>query len=82
MYSTGARDGCHSFIPRLAPRGEFRLGAKPGPGGLNLHLGKNVMLFSTYEITSSGGAPPAGARTPEETSIGGYDFTYGLRLRY
>jgi hypothetical protein len=49
---------------------------------LNLHLGKNVMLFSTYEITSSGGAPPAGARTPEETGIGGYDFTSGLRLRY
>jgi hypothetical protein len=45
---------------------------------LNLHLGKNVMLFSTYEITSSGGAPPAGARTTEETGIGGYDFTYGL----
>jgi hypothetical protein len=36
------------------------------------------MLFSTYEITSPGGTPPAGAKTTEETASAGYDFTYGL----
>jgi hypothetical protein len=49
---------------RRQTRPGYRLGAKAG-AGLNLHLGKNAMVFSTYEIMSPGGVPPAGARTPE-----------------
>jgi hypothetical protein len=55
------------FLSRLVgarPDPGYRLGAKAG-AGLNLHLGKNAMVFSTYEIMSLGGVPPAGARTPE-----------------
>ena len=37
---------------------------------MNLHLGENAMVFSTYEIS----VPPVGARTPEETGTDG-DFT-------
>jgi hypothetical protein len=61
----------------------YRLGAKAG-AGVNLHLGKNAELFSAYEITSPSptAVPPLGAKTPAETGISGYDFTYGLRLRY
>jgi len=55
---------------------------RPAGAGLNQHLGKKATVFSTYEITRPGGVPPAGARTPEETSTGGYDFTYGFRLPY
>ena len=61
----------------------YRLGAKAG-AGVNLHLGKNAELFSAYEITSPSltAVPPLGAKTPAETGISSYDFTYGLRLRY
>ena len=51
---------------------------------MNLHLGKNAELFSAYEITSPSHTAvlPLGAKTPAETGVSGYDFTYGLRLRY
>ena len=74
------------YVSRLVgaqPDPSYRLGAKAG-AGVNLHLGKNTELFSAYEITSPSHAavPPLGAKTPAETGIGGYDFMYGLRLRY
>jgi hypothetical protein len=55
----------------------FRLGAKAG-AGLNWRLGKDATLFGAYEVTT----PSPGARAPADSGIGGYDFTYGLRLRY
>jgi hypothetical protein len=74
------------YVSRLVgarPDPAYRLGAKVG-AGVNLHLGKNAELFSAYEITSPShtAVPPLGAKTPAETGSSGYDFTYGLRLRY
>lgn len=74
------------YVSRLVgaqPDPSYRLGAKAG-AGVNLHLGKNAELFSAYEIMSPShtAVPPLGAKTPAETGIGGYDFMYGLRLRY
>jgi hypothetical protein len=57
----------------------LRLGAKAG-AGITWHLGKDLSLFGAYEATT--GAAPPGSRTPAEGAISGYDFTYGLRLRY
>ena len=56
-----------------------RLGAKAG-AGINWRLGKDVTLFGAYEATTGPG--PIGSRTPADSAITGYDFTYGLRLRY
>ena len=56
-----------------------RLGAKAG-AGVNWRLGKDVTLFGAYEATTGPG--PLGSRTPSDSAITGYDFTYGLRLRY
>jgi hypothetical protein len=65
------------------PDPAYRLGAKAS-AGVNLHLGKNAELFSAYETMSPNqtAMPPFGAKTPAETGISGYDFMYGLRLRY
>jgi hypothetical protein len=57
----------------------LRLGAKAG-AGVNWHLGKDLTLFGAYEATSGGA--PFGARTPTDGAVTGYDFTYGIRLRY
>ena len=57
----------------------LRLGAKAG-AGVNWHLGRDLTLFGAYEATT--GATPFGARSPADTGVTGYDFTYGLRLRY
>ena len=57
----------------------LRLGTKAG-AGVNWHLGKDVTLFGAYESTS-GGATPFG-KTSGDAAITGYDFTYGIRLRY
>jgi hypothetical protein len=57
----------------------LRLGAKAG-AGVNWHLGRDLTLFGAYEATT--GAGPLGTRTPADSAITGYDFTYGLRLRY
>ena len=57
----------------------LRLGAKAG-AGVNWHLGKDLTLFGAYESTT-GGASPFG-KTSGDAGITGYDFTYGIRLRY
>ena len=57
----------------------LRLGAKAG-AGVNWHLGRDLTLFGAYETTT--GAAPFGARAPADAGITGYDFIYGLRLRY
>jgi len=74
------------YVRRLVgarPDPTYRLGAQAG-GGVNVHLSKNLDLFSAYETTSpkQTAAPLLGPKTPIETGISGYDFTYGLRLRY
>jgi hypothetical protein len=60
----------------------LRVGAKAG-AGLNWRLGKHTTLFGAYEVTTMS---PSGLGSPggkgAETSIGGYDFTYGLRFVY
>jgi hypothetical protein len=53
----------------------LRLGAKAG-AGLNWHLGKDTTLFGAYETTT--GFSPRGTRD----DVSGFDFTYGIRLRY
>ena len=53
----------------------LRLGAKAG-AGLNWHLGKDATLFGAYETTT--GFSPRGPRD----DVHGFDFTYGIRLRY
>jgi len=58
---------------------DLRLGARAG-AGVDWHLGKDVTLFGAWETTSE--ATHAKPRTPGETGVGGFDFTYGLRLRY
>ena len=61
----------------------FRLGAKAG-AGLNWRLTKDLTLFGAYEITTPADSalPSFGARSGADSAVGGYDFTYGLRLRY
>jgi hypothetical protein len=59
----------------------YRLGAKAA-AGLTWRLGKDTALFGEYELTTArpGGLPAAGGSG--DGGIGGFDFTYGLRLRY
>ncbi|HEY2992446.1 MAG TPA: hypothetical protein VGM22_06525 [Methylomirabilota bacterium] len=57
----------------------LRLGTKAG-AGVNWHLGKDVTLFGAYESTT-GGASPFG-KTSGDPAVTGYDFTYGIRVRY
>jgi len=58
---------------------DLRLGAHAG-AGVDWHLGKDLTLFGAWETTSTAASPRT--RTPADSGIGGYDFTYGLRLRY
>lgn len=58
---------------------DLRLGARAG-AGVDWHLGKDLTLFGAWETTSEAG--PSRSRTPGDTGVSGYDFTYGLRLRY
>lgn len=58
---------------------DLRLGAHAG-AGVDWHLRKDLTLFGAWETTSS--TPSPRTRTPADSGIGGYDFTYGLRLRY
>lgn len=53
----------------------LRLGAKAG-AGLNWHLGKDTTLFGAYEATT--GFSPRGTRD----DVSGFDFIYGIKLRY
>jgi hypothetical protein len=60
----------------------LRLGAKAGVG-LNWRVGKDTTLFGAYEATTaSPGAPAPGARSAADNGVNGFDFTYGLRIRY
>jgi hypothetical protein len=74
------------YLRRLVgarPDASYRLGAQAG-AGVNLHLGKNADFFTAYEATSrnQSAVPSLGAKTPTESGLSGFDFTYGLRLRY
>ena len=57
----------------------LRLGARAG-AGVDWHLGKDLTLFGSWETTSEAASPKS--RTPGDTGVSGFDFTYGLRLRY
>jgi hypothetical protein len=59
----------------------YRLGAKAA-AGVNWRLGKDTALFGEYELTTArpGALPATGG--PGDGGISGFDFTYGLRLRY
>jgi hypothetical protein len=59
----------------------LRLGTKAG-AGVNWRLGRDVTLFGAYEATTGGGLGPLGAKVSSDSAVSGYDFTYGLRLRY
>jgi len=59
---------------------DLRLGARAG-AGVDWHLGKDLTLFGAWETTTSEAASPR-SRPPADSGIGGFDFTYGLRLRY
>ena len=58
---------------------DLRLGARAG-AGLDWHLGKDLTLFGAWETTTE--AAHAKSRTPGEAGVSGFDFTYGIRLRY
>ena len=58
---------------------DLRLGARAG-AGVDWHLSKDLTLFGTWETTSEAASPKS--RTPGDTGVPGYDFTYGIRLRY
>ena len=58
---------------------DLRLGARAG-AGLDWHLGKDLTLFGAWETTSEAASPKS--RAPGESGVSGFDFTYGLRLRY
>jgi hypothetical protein len=61
----------------------LRLGAKAG-AGLNFRLGKDAAFFGAYELSTAGRGTlaPLGAKSGADPDLGGFDFTYGLRLRY
>jgi hypothetical protein len=61
----------------------LRMGAKAGVG-LNWKLGKDTTFFSAYELSTAGhgGLGSPGARSSADSPLNGYDFTYGIRLRY
>jgi len=58
---------------------DLRLGAHAG-AGVDWHLRKDLTLFGAWETTSEAASPKS--RTPGDTGVSGFDFTYGLRLRY
>ena len=61
----------------------LRVGAKAGVG-LNWKLGKDTTFFSAYELSTAGhgGLGSLGARSSADSALNGFDFTYGIRLRY
>jgi len=61
----------------------LRVGAKAGVG-LNWKLGKDTTFFSAYELSTAGhgGLGSPGARSSADSALNGFDFTYGIRLRY
>ncbi|HET7342183.1 MAG TPA: hypothetical protein VFL90_12020 [Methylomirabilota bacterium] len=60
----------------------LRVGAKAGVG-VDWRLGKDLTLFGAYEATAATpGAIVPGARSAADSRVNGFDFTYGLRLRY
>jgi hypothetical protein len=61
----------------------YHVGAKAA-AGVNWRLGKRATLFGEYEITTArpGALATTGAGTAGDGGVGGFDFTYGLRLRY
>ena len=61
----------------------LRVGAKAGVG-LNWKLGKDATFFSAYELSTAGhgGLGSLGARSSADSALNGFDFTYGIRLRY
>jgi hypothetical protein len=63
---------------RLDP--SLQVGAKVG-AGVNWRLGKATTLFGAYEVTTAADPAP-GARSTADPALTGYDFTYGLRVRY
>ena len=58
---------------------DLRLGAHAG-AGVDWHLRKDLTLFGAWETTSEAASPKS--RTPGDAGVSGFDFTYGLRLRY
>jgi hypothetical protein len=59
-----------------------RVGAKAG-AGLNWRLGRDVTLFGAYELTTpADGGLSSGVRAGSDSSVGGYDLTYGIRFRF
>jgi hypothetical protein len=58
---------------------DLRLGARAG-AGVDWHLSKDLTLFGTWETTSEAASPRG--RPSTESGVTGYDFTYGIRLRY
>jgi hypothetical protein len=61
----------------------YHLGARAG-AGLNWRLGKDVTLFGAYEVTTTADSalPSFGAKPGADAGVTGYDFIYGLRIRY
>ena len=61
----------------------LRLGARAG-AGLNWKLGKDVTLFGAYEVTTAADAalPSLGSRPAADPGLSGYDFNYGVRIRF
>lgn len=60
----------------------LQLGARAG-AGVTWRVGKRTTLFGTYGVTTTGpGALSAGGGNVGHPGIGGYDFTYGLRVLY
>jgi hypothetical protein len=59
----------------------YRLGAKAA-AGVTWRLGKDTALYGEYELTTTRPGALSGAAGSGDGGIGGYDFTYGLRLRY
>jgi hypothetical protein len=57
----------------------LRLGGRAG-AGVDWHLGKDVTFFGAWETTGEAASPKS--RAPGESGVTGFDFTYGLRLRY
>jgi hypothetical protein len=58
---------------------DLKVGTRAG-AGLDWRLGKDLTLFGAWETTSP--APSSKGRASGDAGISGYDFTYGIRLRY
>jgi hypothetical protein len=77
-------DGARPLEPYVSTRTDpsVRVGAKAG-AGLNWRLGWDVTLFGAYEVTTAAdGGLSSGVRAGSDPSVGGHEFTYGIRLRF